>query len=163
MLFVAWTNPNCHLGRRVGIDDDMGLKMFMNTVPATPWHQWDVVHPAIGVGCRKNRELTPAMRATVGMGLRPRVPDAIIRLQQMWSRGIIRDSGATPTQVSAPVCNVCGVGWQEQHPDVCAFCLQARHEECSVKLRSQLLTAGVQAKRLDSALPNCFSRQAIYM
>ena len=89
VVFVKWQGLARNLGRQAHIDDDMGIKWAMNTIPLHPFAEpeWQMVHPAIGTVMRRIKEVSHGKIAKHGalVQQRPRVRDDIIRLSQIWS------------------------------------------------------------------------------
>lgn len=120
------------LGRKVRIDDDQGAVYPMNTTPESQFNAAAVVVPAIGIKIEKDRETKKQKRQREEMPLlqmRPRVPDEMMDLQNMWSTALVIGQGRE-LNVLDKTCAVCGGSSEDCKLVVCSMCRQSMHEEC---------------------------------
>ena len=174
VVFVKWQGLARNLGRQAHIDDDMGIKWAMNTIPLHPFAEpeWQMVHPAIGTVMRRIKEVSHGKIAKHGalVQQRPRVRDDIIRLSQIWSVALALHNNRDNSDVASQCCICKNIHRPDYIDDdvlapqtmfECGLCLQSRHYSCSAKLDEAAALHGSIAKvaRPIVRLPDIFSRR----
>ena len=55
VIYVKWWNSMQRIGKQAHVDEDMGIKYAMNTIPPRSFADWQIVHPAIGTVMLKTK------------------------------------------------------------------------------------------------------------
>ena len=143
VVLVCWVDVHTRMGRAANLDENLGVKAVMNTIPSKSYREpeWQVVHPAIGTRMKKVRDCGhtwgPAMakrrKYIIGSdaddnvpNFRPRISDDVAWLQQMWLVEIARDRAQRghhdAKTKTIGVCYVCNAHDNEDSYDFATTC-----------------------------------------